>query len=127
MLKGKPYVNKVFLYTDECAICGSAFPSDEALLRGSIEKAGKELIVKQISLYHGWREEANSLKRRFEIDVPFYFDYDNDDVISWHEVYKETGNEFKPVEYQREVFERFLGGNNDTNGESEGSDSEANC
>lgn len=127
MEKRNLYKNKIFLYTGECAICGNVFPSDEALLRGSIEKAGKELVVKQVSLYHGWREEAKSLSNRFGVEVPFYYNYDTDEVVSWHEVYNETGNTYKPVEYNRAVFERFLGGKNDTKRESESFDPEENC
>lgn len=121
-----PYENKLFLYTEECAICGSAFPSDEPQLRGIVEAHGRELVVKQVSLFHGWRDEATSLKNRLGIEVPFYWDYNTDKAISWHDIYEKTGNRFKPVELNKEKLEEFLGGNNEKARKSEGSNSEEN-
>lgn len=108
MGKKSPYENKVFLYTESCTFCGDAFPSDEKILRGVVKKAKKELVVKQTTLFHGWRDEAASLSSRFGIEVPFYFDYDSDSVISWKEVYTETGNERNPFSFNKKVFEDFL-------------------
>lgn len=124
--KANPYENKIFLYTEECTICGDAFPSDEKFLRGAVKAAGKELVVKQVTLFHGWNEEAKSLSSRFGISIPFYFNYDSDKVISWNRVYEKTDNKYKPVVFNKEVFEEFLGGENVKGGESESSDAEAN-
>lgn len=121
-----PYENKVFLYTEECVLCGDAFPSDERFLRGAVQAAGKELVVKQITLFHGWREEAASLSRRFNISAPFYFDYDSDSVIEWNKVYEKTDNKYNPLSFNKKVFEEFLGGKNAQAGESESSDAKAN-
>lgn len=107
------FENKVFLYTNDCTYCGDVFPSDEAKLRGLVEKAGKELYVKSVSLFHGWKEEAKLLEESFKVKVPFYYDFSENKVISWNKVYKRTENKYKPVELDAEAFREFLGGKKD--------------
>ena len=104
------YQNKVFLYTDKCAICGSVFPTQESVLRGIFEINEKELIVKQITLFSGWREEAKSLSKRLDIEVPFFWDYDTDTAIKWGDIYERTDNKYSPVELNKEALDSFLGG-----------------
>lgn len=108
---GNPkYQNKVFLYTDKCAICGSVFPNQEAALRGIFEINEKELVVKQVSLFYGWQEEANKISKMLDISIPFFWDYDSNTAIEWGDVYVKSDNQYSPVELNKEALDSFLGG-----------------
>lgn len=112
--KRNPYEHKVFLYTSDCTTCGSIFPDGETVLRGLIDKAGKSLVVKQITLYHGWKAESDSIANRLNMTVPFFWDYDTDKVLSWKEAYDVAYDEKETptFTFNKRNVESFLGGNN---------------
>lgn len=127
--KRNPYKNKVFLYTDDCTTCGSIFPDGEILLRGLIKEANKELTVKQVTLYHGWKAESDSIANRLGVTIPFFWDYDTDTALGWKEAYDVTYDEDDTPTFllNKENIENFLGGNNGQKEEkSESNYSEAN-
>ena len=66
--------NKVYFYTKECSLCNHAFPS---FIEGKIRKFfvdnNKNLIIKQISLFDGWRIEATNILSNTNKEIPFFF------------------------------------------------------
>ena len=106
----KRYRNKVFLYTDKCVICGSVFPAQESILRGIFKDNEKELVVKQVSLFYGWQEEANKIIKMLNVSIPFFWDYDTNTAIEWGDVYNKTNNKYSPIELNKEALDSFLGG-----------------
>lgn len=70
MLKLKANKNRTFIYTNECKLCGKTESYADLAFR--LKKFGKDVFVKQISLWAGWASEAQELN----LELPCVLDYD---------------------------------------------------
>ncbi len=62
--------NRSFIYIDTCKLCGHTAEYANIVFR--LQKLGKDVFVKQTSLYIGWIQEANEIG----LEMPFVLDYD---------------------------------------------------
>lgn len=62
--------NRTYIYTKECNLCGNT----EAYAHSSkrLQAKGKDVYVKQVSLYAGWAAEATEIG----LEMPFVLDCD---------------------------------------------------
>lgn len=70
MIKLKANENRTFIYTDECKLCGKTEAYSNLAYR--LKKLGKDVFVKQTSLWAGWSSEAAELG----LELPCVLDYD---------------------------------------------------
>ncbi len=68
--KLKANANRTFIYTDSCKLCGQTNAYADIAFR--LKKAGKDVFVKQVTLWAGWSNEAAEVG----LPMPFVLDYD---------------------------------------------------
>lgn len=62
--------NRSYIYTKECNLCGNT--EAYASISKRLQAKGKEVFVKQITLFAGWAAEAEEVG----LDLPFVLDCD---------------------------------------------------
>lgn len=62
--------NRAYIYTKECNLCGNTEAYAHSAKR--LQAKGKEVFVKQVSLFAGWTAEAEEIG----LEMPFVLDYD---------------------------------------------------
>lgn len=67
--KNNPNRNKAFIYTKECKLCGSTREYDSIIQ--AFQNKGFSVVVKQISLFDGWKTEASKLSSKLGLELPF--------------------------------------------------------
>lgn len=64
-----PNRNKAFIYTKACRLCGKTKEYEDIIEQ--FRNNGYDVQVKQISLYDGWKIEANKLSEKLGLEMPF--------------------------------------------------------
>lgn len=85
--QNNPNQNRVFIFANDCGLCGENKFQD---IINIIRKYKKEPVVKTISLFNGWKREAQILSKKFEVEVPFIFDFNNQIAIGLEEARKDN-------------------------------------
>jgi hypothetical protein len=67
--ENNPNRNKAFIYTEECKLCGKAKKYSDIIQQFSNNNI--ECHVRQISLYDGWKREAQMLSEKLDLKMPF--------------------------------------------------------
>lgn len=62
--------NRTYIYTKQCKLCGHT--DAYASLSHRLTTLGKDVYVKQTSLFAGWQAEADEIG----LEMPFVLDYD---------------------------------------------------
>ena len=81
-----PNSGKTFIYTESCRMCGTDERIDPVVKM--IKEGNQKPVVKQLSLWVGWRREAGAISEKTGVDLPFVFCYDTQKAISLDEAHK---------------------------------------
>lgn len=65
-----PNKGKAFIYTEECKLCGGSKKHSPVI--PMLRKYNLEVVVKQVGLWRGWRDEA----RKIGLELPFVWVFD---------------------------------------------------
>lgn len=71
--------NRTYIYTTECKLCGHT--SDFAEVATKLQALGKNVEVRQTTLWAGWAEEAEEIG----LELPFIYDYDTKQSLTIEE------------------------------------------
>ena len=84
-LENNPNRNKVFIYTEECKLCGSAADEYKDFI-SEIKKNNLIPVIKQVNLWQGWKLEANKIG----LKMPFIWAFNTRQGLTIEEA-KEKG------------------------------------
>ena len=87
--KLKANENRTFIYTEDCKLCGHTNAYADIVYR--LKELGKDVYVKQTSLWVGWSNEAAEIG----LPMPFVLDYDTMNTATVEELDKKTNEELK--------------------------------
>lgn len=67
--KENPNLNKAFIYTKVCKLCGGA--KEYASIIKEFQDNGYTVEVKQTPLWQGWQKEASKIGEQLGLELPF--------------------------------------------------------
>lgn len=81
--------NRTYIYTKDCKLCGNTEEYSEISHR--LKKLGKDVFVKQTSLFAGWQAEADEIN----LEMPFVLDYDTMNAATVEELNGKSEEELR--------------------------------